>query len=121
MKMTTTLSTKGRVTRGYGRLTSGAAPAPPAGSRQPPDSAASTIRAQASASEPASWCWRGMSRRRQTSGSLALAMGHRRCASFTVFDARGDVVGFDIDHAAERLELATLETEALPVRAYKAG
>ncbi len=36
-------------------------------------------------------------------------------------DARGDVVGFDIDHAAERLDLATLETEALPVRAYKAG
>ncbi len=37
------------------------------------------------------------------------------------FDALGEVVGFDIDHAAERLELATLETEALPVRAYKAG
>lgn len=36
-------------------------------------------------------------------------------------DACGDVVGFDIDHAAERLDLATLETEALPVRAYKAG
>ena len=36
-------------------------------------------------------------------------------------DAHGDVVGFDIDHAAARLELATLETEALPVRAYKAG
>ena len=36
-------------------------------------------------------------------------------------DASGDVVGFDIDHAAERLDLATLETEALPVRAYKAG
>lgn len=37
------------------------------------------------------------------------------------FDARGNVVGFDIDHAAERLELATLETQELPVRAYKAG
>lgn len=36
-------------------------------------------------------------------------------------DARGNVVGFDIDHAAERLDLATLETEALPIRAYKAG
>ena len=36
-------------------------------------------------------------------------------------DARGDVVGFDIDHAAEGLDLATLETEALPVGAYKAG
>ena len=36
-------------------------------------------------------------------------------------DVSGDVVGFDIDHAAERLDLATLETEALPVRAYKAG
>lgn len=36
-------------------------------------------------------------------------------------DEHGDVVGFDIDRAAERLELATLETEALPVRAYKAG
>ena len=36
-------------------------------------------------------------------------------------DERGEVVGFDIDHAAERLDLTTLETEALPVRAYKAG
>ena len=36
-------------------------------------------------------------------------------------DAQGNVVGFDIDHAAERLELATLETQELPVRAYKAG
>ena len=27
------------------------------------------------------------------------------------FDARGKVVGFDIDHAAERLDLATLETQ----------
>ena len=36
-------------------------------------------------------------------------------------DANGDVVGFDIDHASKRLDLSTLETEALPVRAYKAG
>ena len=34
-------------------------------------------------------------------------------------DANGDVVGFDIDHASQRLELSTLETEALPVRAYR--
>ena len=34
-------------------------------------------------------------------------------------DANGDVVGFDIDHASKRLDLSTLETEALPVRAYK--
>ena len=31
-------------------------------------------------------------------------------------DANGDVVGFDIDHASKRLDLSTLETEALPVR-----
>ena len=36
-------------------------------------------------------------------------------------DASGYVVGFDIDHAAERLELATLETRELPVRVYKVG
>ena len=36
-------------------------------------------------------------------------------------DANGDVVGFDIDHASERLDLSTLETEALPVRTYRAG
>ena len=36
-------------------------------------------------------------------------------------DDNGDVVGFDIDHASKRLDLSTLETEALPVRAYKAG
>ena len=34
-------------------------------------------------------------------------------------DANGDVVGFDIDAASRRLDLSTLETEALPVRAYK--
>ena len=36
-------------------------------------------------------------------------------------DARGNVVGFDIDDAAQRLDLATLETQELPVREYKAG
>ncbi len=36
-------------------------------------------------------------------------------------DARGNVVGFDIDHAAKHLDLATLETQELPVREYKAG
>ena len=36
-------------------------------------------------------------------------------------DADGDVVGFDIDHASRRLDLSTLETEALPVRSTRAG
>ena len=36
-------------------------------------------------------------------------------------DANGDIVGFDIDRASIRLDLSTLETTALPVRAYKAG
>lgn len=36
-------------------------------------------------------------------------------------DANGDVVGFDIDNASKRLDLSTLETEALPVRIYRAG
>ena len=41
---------------------------------------------------------------------------------FTVdLDDKGEVVGFDIDHASQRLDLATLETEALPVRSFKAG
>ena len=30
-------------------------------------------------------------------------------------DATGDVIGFDIDHASKRIDLSTLETEALPV------
>lgn len=34
-------------------------------------------------------------------------------------DANGDIAGFDIDAASRRLDLSTLETEALPVRAYK--
>ena len=36
-------------------------------------------------------------------------------------DATGNAVGCDIDHASTKLDLATLETEALPVRSYKAG
>ena len=35
-------------------------------------------------------------------------------------DAQGEVVGFDIDHAS-RLDLATLETVALPVKATRAA
>lgn len=35
-------------------------------------------------------------------------------------DAAGDAVGLDIDHASVKLDLATLETEALPVRSYRA-
>lgn len=37
------------------------------------------------------------------------------------FDAAGQVVGFDIDHASHRLDLSTLETEALPLRTVKAS
>ena len=36
-------------------------------------------------------------------------------------DAAGEVAGFDIDHASRRLDLSTLETEALPVRSTRAG
>lgn len=36
-------------------------------------------------------------------------------------DADGEVVGFDIDHASRRLDLHTLETEALPLHTIKAG
>ena len=35
-------------------------------------------------------------------------------------DAEGNAVGFDIDLASRKLDLATLETQALPVRSYKA-
>ena len=35
-------------------------------------------------------------------------------------DASGQVVGFDINHAAARLDLSTLETESLPLRTTKA-
>ena len=36
-------------------------------------------------------------------------------------DVVGDVVGFDIDHASRRLDLSTLETEALPLRTTRVG
>ncbi|MGA3400486.1 MAG: DUF2283 domain-containing protein [Acetobacteraceae bacterium] len=36
-------------------------------------------------------------------------------------DAAGNVVGFDIDHASQRLDLSTLETVALPVKATRAA
>ena len=35
-------------------------------------------------------------------------------------DADGEVVGFDIDHASNSLDLSTLETEALPLPTTKA-
>ena len=34
-------------------------------------------------------------------------------------DAAGNVVGFDIDGASRRLDLTTLETVALPIKATK--
>ena len=36
-------------------------------------------------------------------------------------DAAGGVVGFDIDQASRRLDLSTLEAEALPLRSIRAG
>ena len=36
-------------------------------------------------------------------------------------DAKGSVVGFDIDRASQRLDLSTLETDSLPLRSTKAG
>jgi uncharacterized protein YuzE len=35
------------------------------------------------------------------------------------FDAKGQVVGIDIQHASQVLDLATLETESLPVASQK--
>ncbi len=35
------------------------------------------------------------------------------------FDAQGSVVGVDVQHAAEKLDLTTLETEALPTKSMK--
>jgi len=32
-------------------------------------------------------------------------------------DANGDVVGFDIDHASDKLDLSSIETIALPLNA----
>lgn len=37
------------------------------------------------------------------------------------FDADGGVVGIDIDHASTQLDLATLETSALPLQALRAA
>ena len=36
-------------------------------------------------------------------------------------DAKGDVVGFDIDGASRRFDLSTLESVALPVKTTKAA
>ena len=36
-------------------------------------------------------------------------------------DAAGDVVGFDIDRASTRLDLSTVETEAMPLRSIRVG
>ena len=36
-------------------------------------------------------------------------------------DAAGHIVGFDIDQASHRLDLSTLETEALPLRTVRAS
>ncbi|HEY5226511.1 MAG TPA: DUF2283 domain-containing protein [Methylovirgula sp.] len=35
------------------------------------------------------------------------------------FDSKGEVVGFDIEHASHRLDLSTLETVALPVKSTR--
>ncbi|HEU4760044.1 MAG TPA: DUF2283 domain-containing protein [Dehalococcoidia bacterium] len=35
------------------------------------------------------------------------------------FDAEGNVVGIDIEHASQKLDLKTLETEALPASKVK--
>jgi uncharacterized protein YuzE len=37
------------------------------------------------------------------------------------FDEGGNVVGIDIEHASEKLDLRTLETEALPAGTVKMG
>lgn len=34
-------------------------------------------------------------------------------------DERGEVVGFDIDHASRKLDLTSLETVELPIRSAK--
>ena len=36
-------------------------------------------------------------------------------------DARGNLAGFDIDRAANQLDLSSLETIALPLRSYRIG
>ena len=37
------------------------------------------------------------------------------------FDAAGDVVGIDIDHASRKIDLTSLETVALPLDRARAG
>ena len=37
------------------------------------------------------------------------------------FDAAGNIIGFDIDHASNRLDLHSVEVSALPVSATKAA
>ncbi|HEX8486215.1 DUF2283 domain-containing protein [Sphingomonas sp.] len=37
------------------------------------------------------------------------------------FDEDGGVIGIDIDHASERIDLATLETSALPYEGLRAA
>ena len=37
------------------------------------------------------------------------------------FGADGNIVGIDIDHASEQLDLTTLETSALPLQALRAA
>ena len=36
-------------------------------------------------------------------------------------NAKGEVMGFDIDHASRQLDLTTLETVALPLRTTRAA
>jgi len=36
------------------------------------------------------------------------------------FDAEGNIVGIDIDHASKKLDLSKLETESLPVPSGRA-
>ena len=37
------------------------------------------------------------------------------------FDEEGNIVGIDIDHASTKLDLKTLETQALPAQSVKIG
>lgn len=37
------------------------------------------------------------------------------------FDADGNLVGIDIDHASQRMDLRTLETKAIPASTVKIG
>lgn len=40
-------------------------------------------------------------------------------AGFNVdLDSSGEVVGFDIDNASTRIDLSTIEVEALPIRSH---